>query len=74
MSLYFSDLGSYKRKTFLDLLISFSGGEKGYNNEELREEILMLAVAGTDTSAVAVGNTLKLLGKYPEIQEKVYQE
>ncbi|KOB51767.1 Uncharacterized protein OBRU01_27273, partial [Operophtera brumata] len=68
------DLGSYKRKTFLDLLITLSGGEKGYNNEELREEVLTLAVAGTDTSAVAVCNTLKLLGKYSEIQEKVYQE
>ncbi|KOB70438.1 Uncharacterized protein OBRU01_15360 [Operophtera brumata] len=68
------DLGAYKRKTFLDLLISLSGGEKGYNNVELREEVLGLTVAGTDTSAVAVGYTLKLLGKYPEIQEKVYQE
>ncbi|KOB57388.1 Uncharacterized protein OBRU01_24696, partial [Operophtera brumata] len=67
-------LDSYKRQTFLDLLISLSGGEKGYNNEELREEVLTLAVAGTDTLAVAVGYTLKLLGKYPEIQEKVYQE
>ncbi|KOB67120.1 Cytochrome CYP341A13 [Operophtera brumata] len=68
------NLGSYKRNTFLDLLISLSGGEKGYNNEELREEVLTLVMAGTDTSAVAVGNTLKLLGKYPEIQDKVYQE
>ncbi|KOB70439.1 Uncharacterized protein OBRU01_15358 [Operophtera brumata] len=64
------NLGAYKRKTFLDLLISLSGGEKGYNNEKLREEVLGLTVAGTDTSAVAVGCTLKLLGKYPEIQEK----
>lgn len=65
---------NYRRKCFLDLLISLSGGEKGYNDEELREETLTLTVAGTDTSAVAVGYTLKLLGKYPEVQEKVYQE
>ncbi|KOB70436.1 Cytochrome CYP341A13 [Operophtera brumata] len=57
------DLGAYKRKTFLDLLISLSGGEKGYNNEELREEAFVLMVAGTDTSAVAVGYTLKLVVK-----------
>ncbi|KOB65321.1 Uncharacterized protein OBRU01_22912, partial [Operophtera brumata] len=57
------NLGVYKRKTFLDLLISLSGGEKGYNNEELREEVLTLAVAGTDTSAVAVCNLLKLVVK-----------
>ncbi|XP_049866094.1 cytochrome P450 4d2-like [Pectinophora gossypiella] len=69
------DLGTYKRKTFLDLLISVSGGgEKGYTDVELREEVLTLSVAGTDTSAVAVGYTLKLLAMYPAAQEKVYKE
>ncbi|KAG7299556.1 hypothetical protein JYU34_016517 [Plutella xylostella] len=68
------DLGTYQMKTFLDLLITFSGGDKGYNDVELREEVMTLTVAGTDTSAVAIGYTLKLLGKYPHIQEKVYQE
>lgn len=58
----------------MDLLISLSGGEKGYTNVELREEVLTLAIAGTDTSAVSIGFTLMLLGKFPEIQEKVYQE
>ncbi|CAH2075150.1 unnamed protein product, partial [Iphiclides podalirius] len=68
------DLGSYQNQTFLDHLIRLSGGEKGYNNIELREEVLTLTIAGTDTSAVAIGYTLKLLGMYPKIQEKVVQE
>nr|QLI62189.1 cytochrome P450 40 [Streltzoviella insularis] len=68
------DLKYYKRKTFLDLLITLSGGETGYNDIELREEVLTLTIAGTDTSAHAVGFTLKLLTKYPEVQERVYQE
>ncbi|KAI5643798.1 cytochrome p450 domain-containing protein [Phthorimaea operculella] len=68
------DLGTYRRKTFLDLLISLSGEEKGYNDVELREEVLTLTIAGTDTSATCVGYTLKVLGKYPAIQEKVFQE
>ncbi|XP_026729859.1 cytochrome P450 4C1-like [Trichoplusia ni] len=68
------NLGAYKNKTFLDLLIHMSGGENGFTNLELREEVMTLTVAGTDTSAVAMGYTLKLLGKYPEIQEKLYQE
>ncbi|KAL4708370.1 hypothetical protein ACJJTC_019606 [Scirpophaga incertulas] len=68
------DLGVYKSKTFLDLLIQLSGHEKGYTNEELREEVLTLTVAGTDTSAVAIGYTMMMLAKYPDIQEKVYQE
>ena len=58
----------------MDLLISLSGGERGYTNMELREEILTLTIAGTDTSAVAIGYTLKLMAKYPKIQEKVYEE
>ncbi|CAG5053260.1 unnamed protein product [Parnassius apollo] len=68
------DLRSYKRQSFLDLLIKLSGGEKGYSDKELREEVLALTVAGTDTSAVAVGYTLKLLAKYPKVQDKVFQE
>ncbi|KAL4708417.1 hypothetical protein ACJJTC_019653 [Scirpophaga incertulas] len=68
------DLGSYKNQTFLDLLIHLSGREHGFTNEELREEMLTLTVAGTDTSAVAMGYTIKMLSKYPDIQEKVYQE
>ncbi|XP_072940755.1 cytochrome P450 4C1-like [Epargyreus clarus] len=68
------DLGNYQKKTFLDLLISLSGGENGYNNVQLREEILTLTVAGTDTSAVAICYTLMLLGKYPKIQMKLFEE
>ncbi|KAL4708412.1 hypothetical protein ACJJTC_019648 [Scirpophaga incertulas] len=68
------DLEEYKTKTFLDLLIEISGSENGYTNEELREEVLTLTIAGTDTSAVAIGYTLKMLSKYPKIQEQVYNE
>nr|QZP43555.1 cytochrome P450 monooxygenase CYP341A43 [Ephestia elutella] len=68
------DLGNYRLKTFLDHLITLSGGSKGFTNVELREEVLTLTIAGTDTSAHAIGYTLKLLAKYPEIQDKVYEE
>ncbi|XP_059048276.1 cytochrome P450 4c3-like [Achroia grisella] len=68
------DLGQYKMKTFLDLLVTLSGGNQGYTDIELREEVLTLTVAGTDTSAVGLGYVLKLLAKYPDVQEKVYQE
>ncbi|CAK1604017.1 unnamed protein product [Parnassius mnemosyne] len=68
------DLGKYKKQSFLDLLINLSGGEKGYSDKELREEVLTLIIAGTDTSAVAIGYTLKLLAKYPKVQDRVFQE
>ncbi|KAJ0180012.1 hypothetical protein K1T71_004603 [Dendrolimus kikuchii] len=67
-------LDVYKKGSFLDLLIHISGGENGYTNVELREEVVILIGAGNDTSACAIGFTLKLLSKYPEVQEKVYQE
>ncbi|GBP32899.1 Probable cytochrome P450 313a1 [Eumeta japonica] len=51
-----------------------SGGAKGYSNIELREESFILIAAGTDTSAVALGFTLTLLAKYPDVQERVYRE
>lgn len=73
----FSDLNSsdYKAKAFLDHMIQLSGDKgDGFTNIELREEVMTFALAGTDTSAVAVGFTLMLLAKYPHIQEKVYQE
>ncbi|KAM3962908.1 cytochrome P450 4C1-like [Aphomia sociella] len=68
------DLGQYERKTFLDLLVTLSGGDQGYTDVELREEVITLAVAGTDTTAVGIGYVLNLLAKYPDIQDKVYQE
>ncbi|CAK1553504.1 unnamed protein product [Leptosia nina] len=57
--------------TFLDLLITQSGG---YNDLELREEVLTFIVAAMDTSAVTISFTLKVLGKYPKVQEKVFEE
>ncbi|GBP32887.1 Probable cytochrome P450 313a1 [Eumeta japonica] len=61
-------------KEFLYLLDTRSGGTKGYSDMELREESFILIVAGTDTSAVALGFTLTLLAKYPDVQERVYRE
>ncbi|XP_047526839.1 cytochrome P450 4c3-like [Vanessa atalanta] len=68
------NLEDYQRKNLLDLLIYLSGSEKGYTDLELREEILTLTIAGTDTTAACLGFTLQLLARYPEIQEKVYEE
>lgn len=61
-------------KTFLELLIDSSGGEKAYTDVELLEETLVLVLAGTDTSAVGTAFTTVMLSKHPEVQEKVYQE
>ncbi|XP_048003085.1 cytochrome P450 4C1-like [Leguminivora glycinivorella] len=60
---------------FIDVIVQSSGGlEKGYSDLELREELLVFMIAGSDTSATAVSFTTVLLSRYPEVQEKVYQE
>ncbi|XP_026729977.1 cytochrome P450 4d8-like [Trichoplusia ni] len=61
-------------KTFLELMIESSGGDKGFNNTELREETVVLFTAGTDTSTLGSSFTCVLLARHPHIQEKVYQE
>ncbi|KAJ8732340.1 hypothetical protein PYW08_015070 [Mythimna loreyi] len=58
-------------KTFLELLIE---SPVGYGNVELREETLVIVLAGTDTSAVGAAFTLVMLGNYPDVQEKIYEE
>lgn len=45
-----------------------------YSDNTLKEEIAVLFVAGTDTSAVAISFTSMLLARHPSVQEKVYQE
>ncbi|KAJ2939562.1 hypothetical protein O0L34_g14271 [Tuta absoluta] len=63
-------------KPFLELLIEASALEKdrSYSDEELREEILVLVIAGTDTSAVGAAFTTLMLARHPHEQEKVYKE
>ncbi|XP_026729599.1 cytochrome P450 4C1-like [Trichoplusia ni] len=61
-------------KTFLELLIEGSSSNNGYSNVELREETLVLVLAGTDTSAVGAAFTLLMLAQHPNVQNKVYKE
>ncbi len=44
------------------------------NNEQLIDEIMILFIAGHETTSNALTFTLLLLAFHPEIQEKVYQE
>ncbi|CAK1550976.1 unnamed protein product [Leptosia nina] len=60
-------------RCFLDNLILLSRAEQ-ITDTELREEVLTFLFGGTDTSSVSICNTLKLLAKYPKVQEKLYDE
>ncbi|XP_061727340.1 cytochrome P450 4C1-like [Cydia pomonella] len=64
-----------KLSHFIDVIIQSSGGlENGYSDMELREELMVFMIAGSDTSATLVSFTAVLLSRYPDVQEKVYQE
>ncbi|KAF5292049.1 hypothetical protein FQR65_LT11315 [Abscondita terminalis] len=63
-----------RRKTFLQQLIELSEEGAKFTDEELREEVDTFMVAGSDTTASMNSFTFMMLGMYPEIQEKVYEE
>lgn len=61
-------------KPFLDLLMELSDDGKKFTDEELREEVDTMMIAGNDTTASVNSFVMLMLASYPEIQEKTYQE
>jgi cytochrome P450 len=50
------------------------GSHQGMTTMQLRDEVLTLLAAGHETTAVALSWALYLLGRYPEIAEKLREE
>ncbi|XP_047984208.1 cytochrome P450 4V2-like isoform X2 [Leguminivora glycinivorella] len=62
-------------KTFLDMMIQSSDRqEKKYSDLELREELMVIVMAGTDTSAVGASFAAAMLARHPEVQKKLHHE
>ncbi|KAF7993854.1 hypothetical protein HCN44_011123 [Aphidius gifuensis] len=62
------------RKAFLDLLMELSNNGIKFTDEELREEVDTMMIAGNDTTASVNCFVILMLANYPEIQEKCFQE
>ncbi|XP_048007489.1 cytochrome P450 4V2-like [Leguminivora glycinivorella] len=61
--------------TFLDLMIESSGRlQQKYSDLELREELMVIVMAGTDTSAVGASFAAAMLARHPHVQEKLHHE
>ncbi|XP_023942730.2 cytochrome P450 4C1 [Bicyclus anynana] len=58
-------------KTVLEMLF---GREVDFTDEQLREHIDSITIAGNDTTALVIAYTLILLGIHQDAQEKVFQE
>ncbi|KAI8439465.1 hypothetical protein MSG28_013239 [Choristoneura fumiferana] len=60
-----------KLKAVLDLLF---GREIEFTDEQLREHIDSITIAGNDTTALTIAYTLMLLGQHKDVQDKVILE
>ncbi|XP_061709525.1 cytochrome P450 4C1-like [Cydia pomonella] len=56
--------------SFLELMLQ--GGE--YSERELREEVMVLVMAGSDTTALGAAFTLLLLARHPAVQDRLRRE
>ncbi|XP_073951349.1 cytochrome P450 4C1-like isoform X2 [Choristoneura fumiferana] len=63
-----------KVPSFLEMIMEHSGSIGGYTDLELREETMVIILAGTDTSAVGTSFALVMMSRYEEVQKKVYEE
>lgn len=56
------------------LLAAQDDGGQGMTDEQLRDEAVTLFLAGHETTALMLGHTMYLLGKYPDVERRLYQE
>ncbi|XP_011315522.1 cytochrome P450 4C1 [Fopius arisanus] len=62
------------RKAFLDFLMELSHEGTKFTDEELREEVDTMMIAGNDTTASVNAFVMLMLGNFPDVQERCYQE
>ncbi|XP_023289414.1 cytochrome P450 4C1-like [Orussus abietinus] len=63
-----------RKKIFLDLLMELTQDGTKFKDEELRDQVNTLIIAGNDTNANVSSFVMLMLASFPDIQEKVYQE
>jgi len=60
--------------TLLDILIKATINGRPLSNSDIHEEVATFVAGGYDTTASAMSFTLYNLAKYPEVQQKAFDE
>ncbi|CAH0721104.1 unnamed protein product, partial [Brenthis ino] len=63
-----------KFKPFMDLLLELAIDEGAFNDREIREHVDAIIVAGHDTTASVLVYNMLLVGTYPHVQERIFEE
>ncbi|XP_023209501.1 cytochrome P450 4C1-like [Centruroides sculpturatus] len=71
---YEEDTFSKKKRPLLDLLLHYHINERTMTEEVVRDQAESIIFGGHDTSTYGICWTLYLVGRYEDVQEKVYQE
>ncbi|XP_065224292.1 cytochrome P450 4g15-like [Planococcus citri] len=61
-------------KTIIDLLISKSSTELGFNEIRIRDELLLMIASGAETTALTISFAMLMFAIHQDIQQKAYEE
>ncbi|XP_016656341.1 cytochrome P450 4C1 [Acyrthosiphon pisum] len=64
----------HQSKLFLDTLFELNNGGGNFSDSDIRDEVITMLAAGSETNAITVCFCLLLLAIHQDIQDKVYDE